>query len=255
MNKWDAKAYSKYSKSQELWAKELLKKIVINKDDSILDIGCGDGKITNLLSNLTSSTVTGIDFSEDMIRLAKVSYEKPIFTKMDAQKMNFIDEFDIVFSNAALHWIEKHETVLYGIYSGLKSQGKILLQMGGEGNASMIFKALENLKIEYGEYFKDFVFPYSFHSDSYYLKLLKKVGFVECDVKLIPKDMIHDNMDAFKGWLETTWFPYLQCIPEDIRGIFLQKWVELYLDLVPLDNNSQVHVSMIRLEVKAQKGK
>jgi len=86
-----------------LWAKELINKLDIGDSDTILDIGCGDGKVTNLLSSLTLGKVVGIDFSQEMIELAKSSYSAPIFMQMDAQSIQFKDEFDIIFSNAALH--------------------------------------------------------------------------------------------------------------------------------------------------------
>ena len=71
--KWDAESYAKNSKSQELWAKELIEKINLNGHEVILDIGCGDGKVTDYLAHLTTSRVVGIDLNHDMIALAKAS--------------------------------------------------------------------------------------------------------------------------------------------------------------------------------------
>ncbi len=251
---WDAKEYAKNSKGQEVWAKELIKKLYLDGTESILDIGCGDGKITNMLANLTSGRVVGIDASEEMISLAKSIYKKPTFLQMDALKMNFKDEFDFLFSNAALHWIKDQKTLLKGVHKALKKGGRILFQMGGAGNARVVFSALDLTIPSYKRYFKDFDFPYAFYDDKFYLDLLKRHNFRDIEVNLIKKDMIHDDILAFKGWLETTWFPYLNVLPKNLRENFLAELIENYIKLSPLDSQNRVHIDMVRLEVNALKG-
>ncbi len=250
-DRWDAKKYAKSSASQELWAKELIEKIDLQGDEKILDIGCGDGKITNFLAELTSSQVTGIDASSSMIALAQKSYVKPIFIEMDAQKIDLGEKFDVVFSNAALHWIQNHDLLLRGVKKALKANGRIVFQMGGYGNAKRVFEALDMMQ-KYKKYFNGFKFPYKFYSDTYYKKLLFKHGFEESDVKLINKEMIHKDTDSFRRWLETTWFPYLERLPESLQKIFLEELMESYFTLVPPDSQKRVHVDMVRLEVKAK---
>ncbi|MDX1808407.1 MAG: methyltransferase domain-containing protein [Sulfurospirillaceae bacterium] len=252
-HKWKADAYASNSKGQEIWAKELIEKMHLQGCETILDIGCGDGKITNYLAGLTTSQVTGIDLSHDMIAFAKKSFVKPRFIQMGAEDLKFDSEFDLIFSNAALHWVKDHDAVVRGIYKALKPGGKILLQMGGKGNAFEVFKALEFVKKEYVPYFKDFISPYTFHCDTYYIELLRNIGFESFDATLIPKEMVHQNIDDFKGWLETTWFPFLDCVPKVKRETFLNQWIQTYLDLTSLHDQGPISVSMIRLEVTAQK--
>lgn len=252
--KWDAESYAKNSRSQELWAKELIGKINLKGDEAILDIGCGDGKVTAYLAGLTSSPVVGIDSNEAMIALAQASYPAATFVQMDAEKIEYEALFDTVFSNAALHWVKNHEAVIAGIYKALKPQGKMVLQMGGEGNAKTVFEALEEVQKEYAPYFNDFVSPYTFCSERYYRKIVDEAGFIRSDVQLIEKDMVHENLEAFEGWLKTTWFPYLGCLPEPMRKPFLDQWITAYLKRVAQDGDNRIHVSMVRLEVKGQKG-
>ena len=253
-NEWNAQKYKQFSKSQEKWAKELLENISIDETTSVLDIGCGDGKVTNLFYQQGAKEVVGIDSSSNMISLAKCNYKKITFIIMDAQKIEFENKFNLIFSNAALHWVKNHEAIVQGVYKALKPNGKIVFQMGGYGNAKIIFQALEKTKQEYKEYFKDFSSPYTFHTDRYYDELLKKYGFIHKEVALIKKEMIHQDIQTFKGWLETTWFPYLNQLPQDLKGDFLEIWVENYLNICPVDLEKKVHVSMVRLEVKAIKG-
>jgi len=140
-----------------------------------------------------------------------------------------------------------------GIYNALKSGGKVLLQMGGYGNAKDIFKALDVTIKKYEDYFNNFESPYTFHTEEFYKKLLNQYRFKDYDVKLVKKDMIHKDIDAFKGWLRTTWFPYTDQLPENLREEFLDDLVQNYLKLVPLDSSNRVHIDMVRLEVMVEK--
>ncbi len=250
--KWDAKAYARYSKGQEKWAKELLDKVLFQGDEAILDIGCGDGKVTALLATQTNGIVTGIDKSAEMIALASKSYPDVIFLQMDATKLTYEKQFDLIFSNAVLHWVHDHKAVLKGIKKALKTNGKILLQFGGYGNASVILNVAEKMikDSEYRRFFYDFTFPYYFPGKEEYQKLLEQTGLDRFQASLIKKDMVHENITAFKGWIKTTWFPYTNQLPKDMREKFIDALTQRYLENVPLDKRGRVHVEMVRLEVR-----
>jgi len=252
--KWNAKDYAKHSKGQELWARELITKLALQGNENILDLGCGDGKVTAFLAEATRGKVMGVDKSEAMVKLAQKSYANIAFHSMDATTLNFENEFDVVFSNAVLHWVHNHKAVVQGIYKSLKKDGKILLQFGGEGNAKEILSVMDVfIAKEYAPYFKDFEFPYSFPHSDVYEALLAEQGFRNIDAKLIKKDMVHEDVEAFKGWIRTTWFPYTDILDENMREEFIDKFVEAYLMLKPLDNEGRIHVDMVRLEVQAFK--
>lgn len=252
--RWKAEVYANNSKGQAVWAQELIDKIGIKGDETILDIGCGDGKITEYLSTLTKGEVVGIDLSAEMIAYAKQAFFEPKFMQMDAQNMEFLNRFEIVFSNAALHWASDHEAVVKGIYKALKNGGKAVLQMGGEGNAKEVFDMFFAILPRYKHYFEGFKAPYTFCSAEYYEKLLEKVGFESYTATLIPKDMVHEDVKAFRGWLESTWFPFIDRIPDTMQEKFIQECIENYLVSHPLDKQGRVHVAMVRLEIEAHKG-
>jgi len=249
---WNAKDYAKHSKAQEVWAKELIKKLDLKGDENILDLGCGDAKVTALLKKATAGCVVGVDKSQAMIQLATQSYPNISFLEMDARTLSFDNKFDIIFSNAVLHWIHDQQSVLKGVYKALKPNGKILLQFGGYGNAKEILSVMDAfIAKEYACYFKDFESPYNFPHSDVYEALLVEQGFKNIDAKLIEKDMVHDDIDAFKGWIRTTWFPYTGVLDEEMREEFIDGFVEAYLELRPLDNEKKVHVDMVRLEASA----
>ena len=251
---WQPDDYAAHSKGQTVWAMELIGKIGLNGSESILDIGCGDGKITNYLAGRTDGEVVGIDLSPEMIAYAQSTFSRPSFLRMDAQALRFEERFDVIFSNAVLHWVEDHEAVVGGIFHALKPGGRALLQMGGFGNAAEVFAAFERIRPAYAVYFDGYVPPYTFCKPEAYEGWLVQAGFAHYDARLLHKEMVHETLEAFRGWLETTWFPYIHRIPEAERAAFVDAWITSYLTYIAPDAAGRICVKMVRLEVHAQKG-
>jgi trans-aconitate 2-methyltransferase len=257
--KWDAADYAKSSSEQQRWARELIAKLDLNGDERLLDIGCGDGKVTaEIASNLPRGSVVGVDNSENMIALAQSAYPTEAvpnlrFEKQDASSLPFVSEFDVVFSNAALHWVLDHAPVLRGIQRSLRCGGKALLQMGGSGSAADVIATLDELLAsnQWRDCFTGFGFPYGFYGPDEYRQWLHEAKLHAVRAELIPKDMVHRDRPAFEDWLRTTWLPYTQRVPEARRAAFTTQLVDKYLEAHPPDANGAVHVKMVRLEVEA----
>jgi trans-aconitate 2-methyltransferase len=151
---WNAADYSKNSANQYNWARELIPKLQLRGDETLLDIGCGDGKITAEIAKcLPNGRVVGIDNSAGMIELAKRTFTPKTnpnltFQQMDARRLSFLEAFDRMFSNAALHWILDQKSVLHGAANALKKGGRLLFQMGGKGNAKNILGIRDNMLLE-----------------------------------------------------------------------------------------------------------
>ena len=258
---WDSRDYELHSGEQQRWARELIKKLELTGTEELLDIGCGDGKVTAEIAGLLSGgRVLGIDNSESMIELATTRYppeDHPnlTFSLLDAVDIGFAPIFDVVFSNAALHWVKDHRPVVGSIHACLKPGGRILLQMGGQGNARTIIGVLDKImqSPKYHRYFEGFEFPYGFHGVEHYQQLLDEAGFIDRRVELIDKDMAHDGIEGLKGWIRTTWLPYTARLDEPDRDPFIDELAESYLKIAPLDGQGKAHVAMVRLEVEARK--
>jgi len=202
--------------------------------------------------------VLGIDLSEDMVRLASeqfpsAKYPNLSFLRMDATAIRLSERFDIAFSNAALHWVENHIAVLRGVHACLKSGGKILFQMGGCGNATEVFGAIKKIlqHPRWQRYYEDFTPPYHFYGPEEYEAWLLESCFRPVRVELVPKDMQHHGAKGLMGWLRTTWFPYTDRLPVELRDAFLTEVVEAYTAAHPIDALGNTHVKMVRLEVEA----
>jgi trans-aconitate methyltransferase len=259
--RWNAEAYAANSAGQQRWAQELMQKLDLQGCERVLDVGCGDGKVTaELATRLPAGFVLGIDNSQEMIRLTRERHtghrnSHLRFQVADARRLPFENEFDLVFSNAALHWVIDHRPVLEGIQRALRRPGRALLQMGGHGNASGILSVLDELMSgqKWGSYFRDFQFPYGFYTPEQYTRWLQLAGFEARRVELIPKRMVHRGAEGLAAWIRSTWLPFTQRVPEPQREAFIKELVARYIQDHPPDDRGRIRVAMVRLEVEAAK--
>jgi len=261
MHKWDARDYQQSSGAQLKWGRELIAKLGLKGAEHVLDIGCGDGKVTaEIASSVPGGYVMGIDSSTEMIATARETFPPDKcrnlrFMVMDALELNFTAKFDVAFSNAVLHWVEDHRSVLKGVHRNLRSPGKILFQMGGRGNAAVIMNIILSLskKPLWQSYFVDFQSPYHFYGIEEYGNWLKEAGFVARRIELVPKDMTQPGREGLASWLRTTWHPFFNRIDPARQQDFMDQVLDAYLKEYPADAAGLVHMDMVRLEVEAEK--
>jgi trans-aconitate methyltransferase len=261
MYNWDPADYDKSSSAQYKWAMTLIDDLNLKGDERILDIGCGNGKVTAHLASLVpNGGVVGIDLSREMISFAATKYIPKIHPNLsfqigDASLLGFLEEFDLVVSFACLHWVKDHLPVLEGVRRSLKPGGRILFQFGGRGNAARILDLTNDLvrSPRWVEYFQDFGFPYHFYGPEEYRIWLDMAGLVPRRLELVPKDMVHQGLSGLEGIIRTTWLPYTEGLPNSLRQEFINDVASSYLELYPFDEDGLVHVQMMRLEVEAEK--
>jgi trans-aconitate 2-methyltransferase len=281
---WNPAAYAANSSVQQSWARELIAKLHLRGDEHILDVGCGDGKVTAEIARaVPRGKVLGIDASIEMIAFARKAFppskisnlkfqihdareindtvpagskSKPLTPALSPFRRGEGEEsaaFDLVFSNAALHWVDDHESILRGAASVLKPGGRLVVSCGGKGNAYDVFLVLRpemRLKRWRG-FFRKMPAPYFFYSPDDYKKWLPKYGYKINALKLTPKDATYPGADGFATWLRTTWLPYVQRVPENAREDFIAAVTRRYLAKHPPDAGGKVHVRMMRLEIDA----
>ncbi len=257
--RWNAADYAANSVVQQTWARELIARLKLRGDELILDVGCGDGKVTAEIARAVSrGGVSGVDASAEMIAFAQKAFPAQKhpnleFHVMDARKLKSTRRFDIVFSNAALHWVDDHEAILRGIASVLKPGGRLVISCGGKGNAHDAFVALrpEMRMKRWRQFFRRMPKPYFFYSPADYEKWLPRSGFKALNVRLRPKDATYAGAEGFTAWLRTTWLPYVQRVPENVREEFIAAVANRYVTRHPPDAEGRTHVRMVRLEIEA----
>ncbi|MGA2801594.1 MAG: methyltransferase domain-containing protein [Verrucomicrobiota bacterium] len=258
---WDAAAYAANSVVQHTWARELMAKLNLRGNKHILDVGCGDGKVTAEIAHaIPRGAAIGIDASPQMIEFARRTFPRSKFPNlefrvMDARQIRFARQFDLVFSSAALHWVDDHRAFLRGAAACLRSGGRLVVSCGGKGNAHDVFVALRpEMRLKrWREFFRRMERPYFFHSPEDYKKWLPRFGLQLLGMRLSPKDAIYDSRDGFTAWLRTTWLPYTHRVPENLREEFIGAVTDRYVAKQPPDDDGRVHVRMVRLEIDAVK--
>lgn len=261
MHTWNPEEYAKHSAAQLGWARELIARLKLGGDESVLDVGSGDGKVTaEIAAALPRGRVVGLDGSREMIEFARAHYDDRQFPNlefvcMDARQIELSRRFDIVFSNAALHWIEDHPAVLKGLSRVMRRGAGLIISCGGRDNALEILEAVEAVtaKDRWRNYFEGFAFPYHFYGPDEYSRWLPEAGLSSVRVELVPKAMPQRGAEGLAGWIRTTWLPFTERVPDSAREEMIQDVVKTYLDRFPLDAAGDAYVKMVRLEVEALK--
>jgi len=250
---WDPQAYQQNGAFVHGLAGGVLEWLDAKPGEYILDLGCGDGQLSRRIVDAGAS-VLGVDTSAEMIAAARERWVEA--EHASAEALPFSDGvFDAVFSNAALHWVDDHRAFLRGVAAVLKADGRLVVSCGGKGNAQDVFVALRpemRLKRWRG-FFRRIPKPYFFYSPADYEKWLPLFGFKTISVRLVPKDAVYAGRDKFVAWLRTTWLPYVQRVPENLREEFIAAVADRYLAKHPPDAEGKVHVRMVRLEIEAVK--
>lgn len=258
---WNPTEYAQNSGAQQEWARELLHEVKLHGREAILDVGCGDGKITaDFAKALPDSRVVGIDNSAEMIEYAnriypQTTYPNLSFDQVDARSLRFKEEFDLCFSNAALHWVDDHQAFLRGASQVLRSGGRLVVSCSGKGSAADILRIFAELMAlaSWQPYFQNFNSTHSFYSDKDYATWLEETKFKVEQLRLVPKDMTHPGHDGLGKWISTAWMPFTHCVPIEQREDFINQFVDRYLEAHPLDQWGYAHVMMVRLEANLLK--
>lgn len=238
---FNGEKYKKASKHQKEWGNNLIAELKLSGDESILDLGCGDGVLTKQLAVLVPRCrVLGIDASIGMIQTAKKYAGNNIdFIHMDINEMDFCSEFDVIFSNAALHWVKDHKKLLENTYKALKANGVVLWDFAGDGNCSNFFEVVKcKIKDEkYKDFFVDFEWPWFMPSKSYYEKIVSSVGFSKVDIMEVNKDRYFANADEMIQWInQPSIVPFIKCVPDEMKEDFRRDVIEMMIERTQKDD-------------------
>ena len=222
---FDGDQYEKASRHQKEWGGKLLAQLRLKGSETILDLGCGDGALTEQLSLLVpAGRVLGIDASAGMIQKAAEHRRDNLrFIQMDIRRMNFENEFDVILSNAALHWVKDHVRLLGQAQRALKSGGVILWNFAGEGNCSNFFSVMREKLAEarYAPYFSGFEWPWYMPAIAEYRALAETAGFSEYCVQEENADRYFLNAEEMVRWIDQpSLVPFIGHVPENMQAAF-----------------------------------
>ncbi len=200
--------YKEKSLVQQKAALKLLDLLKVGSTDSAIDVACGPGHITNLLSKVTSGKVTGIDISDGMIKQARALYPEIEFRMVAAEDMDYNNEFDIAFCNSALPWFRDPAKAIKAIFSSLKKSGRLGLACPGTSdwapwNEKIISKVVQNEKIKpIFSHWRDALFRLPTKND--YKLFFERQGFSTVLIVVEYEETYYSTEDAFNIYLSST---------------------------------------------------
>ena len=243
-NAWESTTYVKHAQFVAELGLLVVELLNPQKDEHILDLGCGDGRLTKQLQDL-GCRVKGVDYSENLLQAAKKLGLDVVQT--DAQQLTFEGEFDAVFSNAALHWMKQPEKVIAGVKRALKPDGRFVAEFGGYGNIQSILDALRIALSERNINFED-VNPWYFPKPEAYKGLLETEGFRVDYIELIPRPTPLPT--DILGWLTVFAGDFTKLFPENEREVFLKHVMTLLAPKLQKEDGSWF-VDYVRLRFAA----
>ncbi len=216
MSKWDAKFYKKQARLQEEVALRILKDVVLNGDECVLDIGCGDGKITKRIAEMVpNGKVIGIDPSKEMINEAVSDYshiKNLNFLQERAENFNLKEKCSLITSFFALHWVKDHGSVLKNAKAMLKKGGRIVFLMasGGHPTIAEVFER-DHWKPRVEKHFYE---KFSMITEKDYHKMLDRYGFEKVCVKPLGFSYVFETRKELESYF-MTWLPYATGLPNE----------------------------------------
>jgi len=236
MTEWNAAEYYHRSSLQGAMAQEVLALLDLKGSERILDVGCGDGKITaEIASRAARGSVVGVDPSRDMIGFAQSHFGPATrpnlrFEVADARCLPFQNEFDLVVSFNALHWIPDQDAALSSIHSVLISGGRAQLRLVAAGAR----KSLENIVEEtrrtskWSAYFRDFHDPYLHLTSDEYAAMAERNGFRVLRVNTKDHAWDFGSRAVFSAFCAVGCVAWTDRLPEAERPEFINDVLDRY---------------------------
>lgn len=234
--KYDGRAYDKSSQTQYQQGSKLIDKLKLTRHANILDLGCGNGKTTiELYHAEPSNRIVAIDQSSSQIDIAienrtaaKIPATAIDFQQMDALDLKEKEAFDLIFSNAALHWIIESKVMYTKIFEALKPNGTIAIHQGGAGSYRELHEvAYETLNdLQLSDQFSNWQIPLFYPTKREMQDLLESVGFSSIKIESVESNG-QEYSNLIENFSNASLLPYLQHIKsEDMKATFKRAFVE-----------------------------
>jgi trans-aconitate 2-methyltransferase len=225
---WDAGSYDRVSNPQVEMARPVLDRLPLRGDETVLDAGCGSGRVTALLlERLPDGHVVGVDSAPSMIEHAREALpgDRVTLVCQSLTELRLDEPVDAVFSNAVFHWIADHETLFERLHDALQPGGRLVAQCGGKGNIDRFRRLADEIAAEapYAEHMREFRGPWNYAAPDETEARLRAAGFDEIHCWLQPWPVEPPNPVEFARTVCLG--NHLQELPEDLREPFAEEVV------------------------------
>jgi trans-aconitate methyltransferase len=248
MTEWHASDYARQSSLQHAMAEEQLGLLTLAGSERVLDVGCGDGKITaGIAARVPRGSMLGVDPSRDMVAFASSHFGPPAqanlrFEVADVRRLPYRDAFDLVVSFNALHWVPEQGEALESIRAAVKPRGQVVLRLVPQGRRRSLEDVIEEVRQRprWADHFSGYHRPYIHFPPEEYHALAEQCGFRVLGLRVEDKAWDFKNRAAFVAFALATFVEWTRCLPESEWQAFISEVLDLY-QTVAADNPQEAN--------------
>jgi trans-aconitate 2-methyltransferase len=236
---WNPDAYRRISALQQWLAERSLAGLALQGDERVLDVGCGDGRVTaEIAAQVPRGAVVGVDASRAMVDGARTTFAgigNLAYQVGDAAALPFAAAFDVVVSFNALHWVHDQEAAVHGIATALRPGGRALLRFVPNGARRSLEDVIEDTRAmpRWQPAFDGFRSPFVHPEPDTYRALLERRGLTVEQLSVAQEAWDFGSRDAFAHFADATFVAWTQRLPPDERRAFIADVLDRYARLDP----------------------
>jgi trans-aconitate 2-methyltransferase len=244
---WDAASYHRISEPQLAWAREQLERLELSGQETMLDAGCGSGRVTaELLELLPRGRVYAVDASQAMVDHARQALDgRATVLCQDLAELELPEPVDAVFSNATFHWIQDHDALFAALARNMKPGGQLVAQCGGLGNIDSFRLTADEVAGEerFVSHFSDWRRPWNYADAPETAERLRRAGFDHIRCWLEPRPTTLPDARTFVSTVCLV--RHLDPLPPELREPFVERVLDrvgepLVLDYVRLNMTARL---------------
>jgi trans-aconitate 2-methyltransferase len=244
---WDAGTYHRVSVPHEEWARSVLDRLPLRGDETVLDAGCGSGRVTGLLiERLPEGRVVAVDGSASMVEKVRETLRSGDEALVsDLIELQLDRQVDAVFSSAVFHWVLDHDLLFRRLAAVLRPGGAIATQCGGAGNIDRLRTICAEVAASerFAPYFDGFDEPWNYAGAEETEARLEAAGFVDVNCWLQPWTIEPPEPAEF---LRTVCLgPHMDRLPDELQTPFVERVLE--------DEPTPFQMDYVRLNIEARK--
>lgn len=248
VREWDGASYDRISGPMEALGLEVLSRLELTGDETVLDAGCGSGRVTEaLIERLPYGRAIALDASGSMVAAARERLPDADVRQVDLLDLDIaalgLEPVDAILSTATFHWILDHERLFTRLHAALRPGGRLLAQCGGAGNIDVLRGHANDVlaREPYAAAFAGFRSPWNYATPEETHERLLQAGFAEAKTWLQPAPKEPEHPREFLS--DIVLGPHYQHLPEDLR--------ESFIDDVLAEAGGPVVVDYVRLNIEA----
>jgi trans-aconitate 2-methyltransferase len=244
---WDAGSYHRVSAPHQDWAEALFERLGLRGDETVLDAGCGSGRVTaKLLDRLPRGRVVAVDGAPSMVAEARERLgERATVIQSDLLELELAAPVDAIFSSAVFHWIADHDALFARLHAALVPGGRLVAQCGGEGNIAAFRSRSDAVaaRAPYAEHFAGWHGPWNYASAEATAERLERAGFTDVRTWLQPWDVTPPEPETY---LRTVCLhPHMERLPGELR--------DAYIADVLAEAGDPLELDYVRLNIDARR--